>query len=84
MIKITIQAVAAFKHDYLTGESVLLDIKDGIVVKVTPLTRAPDQHATAISQCIPTLWSTLKTNPIYREQDEVKPKPAKPAAKEGS
>lgn len=85
-VPITLTAVAAYKVDYLTAESVLIEIEDGVVVKVTPVTRAPDQHATAIHKCHPLLWSTLRTNPAYEPTNEqpIKPKaPIKPITKEG-
>lgn len=82
-IPLTLKAVAAFKHDYLTAESVELDIVDGIVVGIRHLTRAPDQHSTAVAQCIPILWSTLTTNKPPRVQDE-EPAAPKPIVKKGS
>ena len=76
-MKVSLKAVAVFKQDYLTAEAVELEIVDGVVVAIRYLTRAPDQHATAVSQCMPILWSTLATNPIYKEQphEEVRVKP---------
>lgn len=81
-IPITITAVAVFKTSYLTAESVQLEIVDGVVVSVKPLTRAPDMFATAIAQCTPVLWDTSKTNPPYKAPNE-EPKPAKPNPKKG-
>jgi hypothetical protein len=54
------------KSDHLLYEAFELEVKDGVVVAVRGLSRAPDLAATAVGACTRELWVNLRTQPALK------------------
>lgn len=52
---------AVGKDSHLLYTAWEVEVKDGVVVRVKGLSRAPDLAATAVGKCASEIWSNLRT-----------------------
>ena len=61
----TLKAVAVWRINHLCSEAVELSIENGVLTDIKRITRAPDQHGTAIGQAQGRLWQQSRENAAH-------------------
>jgi hypothetical protein len=67
-LKVTGKFYTVGKSGHLLAEAFEIELKDGVVVGVKSLSRAPDLSATAVGICSREIWVNLRT----QQTDEIK------------